>query len=77
MQVWIHFLIQVGVDFGSEKCHRFGFNFNVVTDLDLGFGFIFYYRLGWILDLRNLMCLGSDSGSFPNTGWVGFRIHYI
>ena len=117
--VWINFLIQVGLDFGSEKCHRFGFGFgftfNMVTDLDsglgsfsttgwvgfwireisrvwiriwvhfltqvgsvsesiifdgfgFGFGLKLSYRSGWILDLRNFIGLGLQSGSICNTG---------
>ena len=51
------------------------------------FGFIFSYRLGWILDLRNVTDLGSILmwwqiwiwvlGSFSTTGWVGFWIWEI
>ena len=53
IRVWVYFLLQVGLDFGSEKCHSFGvgFNFNVVTDLDSGFGLGQFQNPLYLMDL--------------------------
>ena len=65
--VRIHFLIQVGLDFGSEKCHRFGFGFtfDVVTDLDSGLGS--FCTTGWV---------GFWIWEI-SWGWIWIRVHFL
>ena len=65
----VHFLIQVGLDFGSEKCHRFGFGFgftfDVLTDLDSGSGS--FSTTGWVgFWIQEIL-----------RGWVWIWVHFL
>ena len=54
IRVWVHFLLQVGLDFGSEKSHGFGFGFGLISISEsiifdaFGFGLKLSYRSGLI-----------------------------
>ena len=53
------------MDFGSEKCHRFGFTFNMVTDLDSGLGS--FSTTGWVgFWIREISWV-----------WVRIRVHFL
>ena len=45
----------------------------------IGFGFIFSYRLGWILDLRNVTDFGSVLGSLLiwSQIWIWVWVHFL